>query len=72
MYISQVEKQIKNNKPITEEAIRSDLANGHNDALFFATETQIHNLIKKELIDEDFSSLHQDYQEEMRVIKAEL
>jgi hypothetical protein len=72
MYISKVEKQIEENTPITEEAIRSDLVNGHDDALYFATETQIHNLIKKELIDEDFSSLHQNYQEEMREMKAEL
>lgn len=68
---SKVEALVENEQQVTEKAIQEDLNNNHYDALYFATEKQIDNLIQKELISEDFSSMHQEYQEEMRIMKEE-
>jgi hypothetical protein len=68
---SKVTKLIEQKKPITLEAIAFDLNNDNWDALYFATEEQISKLINSGKIDEDFDSRHQDYQEEMRCLRAE-
>ncbi len=71
MYQSKVNQQVENRQRVTLAAIESDLNNDSWDALYFATEEQISTLIRQGKISEDFSSRHQDYQEEMRVLKAE-
>jgi hypothetical protein len=71
MYKSKVEQLVENSKPVTLDAIESDLNNNCWDALYFATEEQISSLIDSGKIDEDFYSRHQDYQEEMRCLRAE-
>ena len=55
----------------TLESIEGDLIRGDLDCLFFATEKQISSLIDKGAISEDYSSLYQDYQEEMRILEQE-
>ena len=55
---------------ITLADIESDLNTGNWDALYFVTEKQIDRLIETGRIDEDFSSRHQDYAEEMRCLIA--
>jgi HEPN domain-containing protein len=72
MTTSKVEKLVENKKKVTEAAIEFDLNNDHWDALYFASEQQIQNLIQKGRIDEDFSSRHQTYQEELRVLENEM
>ncbi|URC15141.1 hypothetical protein GD1_17 [Paraglaciecola Antarctic GD virus 1] len=69
--MSAVTLLIEKRKKVTKKAILQDLLAGDWDALYFATEEQISSLIDSGKIDEDFSSRHQDYQEEMRVLKAE-
>jgi hypothetical protein len=64
------QKAEKNQKP-TQADIAFDLNNGDWDALYFATDNQISALIDRGLIEEDFFSRHQDYQEEMRIMTAE-
>jgi len=71
MYQSKVNQLVENRKKVTLAAISEDLNNDSWDALYFATEEQIATLIKQGKIDEDFSSRHQDYQEELRVMMAE-
>lgn len=71
MYESLVMQQIDDHQPITLDAIESDLKNDCWDALYFATEEQISELIKADRIDEDFFSRHQNYLEEMRILVAE-
>jgi len=66
-----VEQLIEQQKPITLVAIATDLNSGNWEALYFATEKQIDKLIDTNRIDEDFGSRHQDYQEEMRCLRAE-
>jgi len=55
----------------TLKSIKSDLIRGDLDCLFFATEEQISSLISKGSISEDYSSIYQDYQEDMRAMIAE-
>ncbi len=68
--MSHTEDKIMASKKITNKDIATDLINGDWDALYFATEDQIASLIRCDLISEDFSSRHQDYQEEMRCLIA--
>lgn len=69
--MSKVSKLIEQRQPITLEAIEYDLLGGDWDALYHAEETQIGQLIDEARIDEDFYSRWQDYQEEMRCLRAE-
>jgi hypothetical protein len=71
MYESKVNQLVEQSKPVTLDAISSDLNNDCWDALYFATEKQISSLIDSGMINEDFFSRHQDYQEEMRCLKSE-
>lgn len=71
MYKSMVEQQVEDSQTITLDAIESDLNNDCWYALYFATEEQISTLIDAGRISEDFFSRHQDYQEEMRILRAE-
>jgi hypothetical protein len=66
-----VETLIEQEKPITLDAIVIDINEDNWNCLYFASEAQIHSLITQNRIDEDFSSRHQDYQEEMRVLVHE-
>lgn len=68
---NRVNTKIENGKPFTLADIKADLLSGNWDPLYYATEAQINTLIDRGDIDEDFSSRHQDYQEEMRCMKAE-
>tara|TARA_R100001377_G_C3140719_1_gene92574 strand:- start:258 stop:446 length:189 start_codon:yes stop_codon:yes gene_type:complete len=52
--------------------IASKLNNGDWEPLYFATEKQIDTLIEAGKINEEFYSRHQDYQEEMRGMMAEM
>ncbi len=52
--------------------IETDLINGEWEALYFATEQQIHSLIEQGRIDDGFYSHHQDYQEELRMMCASI
>jgi len=65
------EKAIENGQKITNQNIIDDLKNGDWDCLYFAKEDQIYNLIDCGKIDEDFGSRYEDYQEELRCMKAE-
>jgi hypothetical protein len=69
--MSYVETLVENEKKVTQKAIVADLNNDEYSCLYFATEEQIDKLIKSGKISEDISSIYQDYQEELRVIKAE-
>ena len=69
--MSQVELLVSALKAVTLKAIESDLNNGLNAALYFATEKQIDTLIDSNRISADFSYQHQDAQEEMRIMMAE-
>ena len=60
------EDKIIAGKKITLTDIADDLNAGHWDALYYASEAQIHKLIDANRIDEDFASRHQDYSEELR------
>jgi hypothetical protein len=66
-----VETKIENNQKITLTDIAADLNSGNWDALYFASEEQIDKLILLGKIDEDFSSRHFDYQEEMSFLRAD-
>jgi hypothetical protein len=66
-----VETLVENEKKVTQKAIVADLDMGDYSCLYFATEDQIDNLIQSGKISEDIDSIYQDYQEELRVIKAE-
>ena len=66
--MSKTEQRIIEGKKATLESIATDLNNGAWDALYYATEEQVSNLIDSGRICEDFFSRHQDYQEEMRVM----
>lgn len=69
---SLTDAKIEAGKKITLDDIKTDLNNGLWDALYYATEEQISTLIGRGDIDEDFFSRHQNYQEEMRVMMAEI
>lgn len=69
MYLYEI--QIEERKPVSSSAIVEALAEGAWDVLYFAKEAQIDKLIDEGRIDEDFSSRKQDYDEEMRCMKAE-
>ncbi len=65
------EKRIEEGKSVTLESIETDLNNDCWNALYYATYEQISTLIQQNRISEDFSSRHDNYQEEMRCLKAE-
>lgn len=65
------EKRIEEGKKVTLESIETDLNNDCWNALYYASEDQISQLISENRISEDFFSRHQDYLEEMRCLKAE-
>lgn len=69
---SLTDAKVEAGKKITLDDIKTDLNNGQWDALYYATEEQISTLIDRGDICEDFFSRHQDYQEEMRVMMAEI
>lgn len=69
---SLTDAKIEAGKKITLDDIKTDLNNGQWDALYYATEEQISTLIDRGDIEEDFFSRHQNYQEEMRVMMAEI
>lgn len=66
-----VNTKIEQGKKITLNDIKADLLSGNWDPLYYATEAQINTLIQRGDIDEDFSSRYEQYQEEMRCMKAE-
>lgn len=66
-----VNTKIEQGKKITLDDIKTDLLSGNWDPLYYATEAQINTLIQRGDIDEDFSSRYEQYQEEMRCMKAE-
>jgi len=65
------ETRINNDQKLKLQDIVIDLSNNDWDVLYFATEKQINTLIDRGDIDEDFSSRHQEYQEELRIIAFE-
>lgn len=65
------EKRITEGQSVTLKSIETDLNNDCWNALYYASEEQIDKLISQKRISEDFFSRHQDYQEEMRCLKAE-
>lgn len=66
-----VATKVEQQKPFTLNDIKTDLLSGNWEPLYFASEEQINTLIRRGDIDEDFSSRHQEYQEEMRCMMAE-
>jgi len=60
------EDKIIAGKKINLTDIADDLNAGNWDALYYASEAQIHKLIDANRIDEDFASRHQEYSEELR------
>tara|TARA_Y100001936_G_C16054295_1_gene659910 strand:+ start:1688 stop:1927 length:240 start_codon:yes stop_codon:yes gene_type:complete len=70
MTTSLVSQQVENGQKVTLEAIETDLNNDQWDALYFASEEQISKLISEGRICEDFSFRYENYQEELRVIRA--
>lgn len=66
------EQRIEAGKEPTLESIETDLNNDEWDALYYASEEQINKLIDQGRIDEDFFSRHDNYQEELRCMMAEL
>jgi hypothetical protein len=68
MTTSKTENAIDNEKPVTDQMIIDDLKNGLTICLYFATEDQVDRLIDNGDIDEDYSSVFQDYQEELRIL----
>jgi hypothetical protein len=67
MTTSKTELAIKNEKSVTDQMIIDDLQNGLTNCLYFATKNQVDRLIDNGDIDEDYSSVFQDYQEELRI-----
>ena len=70
--MSRVTPKVEANQKPTQNDIAYDLNNGDWDALYFATENQISALIDRGHIESDFFTRHQDYQEEMRIMVAEI
>ena len=66
-----VETKIEAGQEFTSDDVATDLNSGNWDALYFAKERMILDLIEANRIDEDFYSRHQEYQEEMRIMVAE-
>jgi hypothetical protein len=64
-------KLIEQGKKATLESIELDVKSGDLECLYFASEKQINALVSKGKIDNDYYSIHQDYQEEMRCMTAE-
>ncbi len=67
-----VETKIEQRKRITLVDIETDLNSGNWDALYFAKEKQIDSLIRQGRISEDFMARHDNYQEDMRCMLAEI
>jgi len=65
------EQRITEGKSATLESIETDLNNDCWNALYYASEEQISQLISENRISEDFFARHQDRLEEMRCLKAE-
>ena len=55
----------------TLQSIKLDLDNNNATCLYYASEEQINKLITQNKIDSDYQSIHEDYQEEVRVLIAE-
>lgn len=66
------EDKIISGKKINLTDIADDLNEGNWDALYYATEAQVHKLIDANRIDEDFASRHQEYAEEMNYLTRQL